>query len=85
MSLLQTVSSPYGRHGSTLPRCYVTDVPTDSPVELHFCDASEKAYVAYMRAEDDVGKVQVVFVIARSCVAPKKQLSIPRLELCATL
>ena len=72
----------------TLPGCYTTNVPTDAPVELHiFCDASEKAYgaVTYMRIEDSEGKVQVAFVMARSHVAPKKQLSIPHLELCAAL
>lgn len=57
-------------------------------VQIHiFCDASEHAYgsVAYLRAEDDAGKVHVAFLIARSRVAPKRQLSIPRLELCAAL
>lgn len=72
----------------TLPRCYTADVHTDDPIEVHiFCDASEKAHgaVAYMRVEDDEGRIQVAFVMARSRVAPKKQLSIPRLELCAAL
>ena len=96
MSLLWTVLSPYGKRGrasspsfnTSLPRCYIANVPTDAPVELRiFCDASEKSYgaVAYIRVEDSKGKVQVAFVMARSCVAPKKQLSIPRLELCAAL
>ncbi|KAK7933271.1 hypothetical protein WMY93_004167 [Mugilogobius chulae] len=56
--------------------------------EVHiFCDASERAYgsVAYLRSEDVRGDVHLSFLIARSRVAPKKQLSIPRLELCAPL
>ena len=78
---------PQLRH-ITLPRRYFSDVPPDSPVELHiFCDASEKAYgaVAYMRVKASEENVQVAFVMARSRVAPRKQLSIPRLELCAAL
>ncbi|CAM4718193.1 unnamed protein product [Leuciscus chuanchicus] len=57
-------------------------------LELHiFCDASESAYgsVAYLRGEDPHGQVHVAFVLARSRVAPKKQQSMPRLELCAAL
>lgn len=54
---------------------------------LHvFCDASEQAYgsVAYLQMES-AGNVHVTFVMARSRVAPKRQLSMPRLELCAAL
>lgn len=52
-----------------------------------FCDASERAYgsVAYLRSEDDRGNIQVAFVAARSRVAPRKQISIAHLELCAAL
>ncbi|CAM4529069.1 unnamed protein product [Leuciscus chuanchicus] len=73
-----------------LPRCY-TGHELDSPTcerQIHvFCDASEQAYgsVAYLRTENPHGVVQVAFVTARSRVAPKKQQSIPRLELCAAL
>ncbi len=51
------------------------------------CDASEKSYgsVAYLRSENPQGKVEMAFVTARSLVAPKKQQSFPRLELCAAL
>lgn len=68
-----------------LQRCYHTG---GNIVQIHiFCDASEHAYgsVAYLRTEDNAGKVHVAFLIARSRVAPKRQLSIPRLELCAAL
>ncbi len=72
------------------PRCYCSkelDHPT-STRQIHiFCDASEQAYgsVAYLRTESPEGKVGVAFVAARSQVAPKKQQTIPRLELCAVL
>lgn len=56
--------------------------------ELHvFSDASERAYgsVAYLHTTDDHGQVIVNFVLARSRVAPRKCLSMPRLELCVAL
>lgn len=56
--------------------------------DLHvFCDVSERAYgaVAYLQSIDEQGHVHTTFVLARSCVAPKKQLSMPRLELSAAL
>ncbi|XP_051992616.1 uncharacterized protein LOC127650972 [Xyrauchen texanus] len=62
--------------------------PDKGSIELHvFCDASEKAYgsVAYMHLQDNKGGIHTSFVMARSRVAPKKQLSIPRLELCGAL
>ena len=41
--------------------------------------------VAYLRTEDDEGRYHVSFLAARSRIAPKKQQTIPRLELCAAL
>lgn len=73
-----------------LRRCYVSpalDKPECSR-ELHvFCDASQQAYgsVAYLRKGDTDGHLEVSFLTARSRVAPKRQLSMPRLELCAAL
>ncbi|XP_033095863.1 uncharacterized protein LOC117100323, partial [Anneissia japonica] len=69
----------------SLPRHYIK--LKDATYQLHvFCDSSEKAYgaVSYLRGERD-GKVETAFVIAKSKVAPRKQLSMPRLELCAAL
>ncbi|KAK7880770.1 hypothetical protein WMY93_032583 [Mugilogobius chulae] len=54
----------------TLPRCYTS----------HATDC-----MAYLRTDSGEGDVQVAFLAARSRVAPKKQLSIPRLELCGAL
>lgn len=77
-------------HKITLPRCY-TSHRLDQPNcmrDIHvFCDASEQAYgsVAYLRTESPEGEVEVAFLAARSRVAPKKQQSVPRLELCAAL
>lgn len=73
-----------------LPRCYVNpamDQATNKR-EVHiFCDASQRAYgsVGYLRTADTKGHVEVAFLTARSRVAPKRQLSMPRLELCAAL
>ncbi len=74
----------------TMPRCYfpICPEPEKDKIELHvFCDASERAYgsVAYLRLQDEEGRIHTSFVMARSRVAPKKQLSIPRLELCGAL
>lgn len=73
-----------------IPRCYCSaNKDTETSLrDMHvFCDASERAYgsVAYLRTEDQYGQVEVAFLTARSRVAPKKQQSIPRLELCAAL
>ncbi|XP_043990554.1 uncharacterized protein LOC122841353 [Gambusia affinis] len=83
------IELPHLQHVS-MPRCYIPVTASAEPsnVSLHvFCDASEKAYgsVAYLRMEDAEGHPHVSFVMARSRVAPRKQLSMPRLELSAAL
>ena len=53
---------------------------------LCFCDSSNKAYAAaiYLRVVRD-GKVSVNLLFSKSRNAPKKKLTIPRLELMSTL
>lgn len=72
------------------PRCYLPPSISAATSESHlhvFCDASERVYgaVAYLQSTDKHGHVHVSFIMARSRIAPKRQLSIPRLELCAAL
>lgn len=69
-----------------IPRWLGKTIETD--VELHgFCDASKVAYsaVVYMRLTKDVGEVKVSLLAAKTRVAPIKQVSIPRLELCGAV
>lgn len=54
-------------------------------IDLHgFCDASVSAYAAvvYCRLIDNMGKIHVNIVAAKTKVAPLKTVSLPRLELC---
>ncbi|GBM70954.1 hypothetical protein AVEN_40454-1, partial [Araneus ventricosus] len=71
-----------------LPR-YLKNVYSESViVQLHgFCDASSKAYAAvkYIHVLTDTGEIFLTFVAAKTRVAPLKQLTIPRLELCSAL
>ncbi|KAL0884187.1 hypothetical protein ABMA27_016192 [Loxostege sticticalis] len=60
----------------------------DSVVELHgFSDASNVAYAAavYLRVINSSGEIHVGLVSAKTRVAPVKQVSIPRLELCGAV
>ncbi len=77
-------------HIVEIPRAYIPPCADteDTQRTIHiFCDASERAYgsVAYLHTQDQQNQIHVAFVMARSRVAPRKQISVPRLELCAAL
>ena len=70
-----------------IPR-WLTTRTDDVSVELHgFSDASKTAYsaVVYIRVIDVEGQVHVSLLVAKTRVAPIKQISIPRLELCGAV
>lgn len=57
-------------------------------IQLHgFADASQRAYGAcvYIRSQNPEGVVEVKLLCAKARMAPLKQQTIPRLELCAAL
>ena len=68
----------------TMPRRYFANADLSSTAaQLHvFTDASIKAYgvVAYLQVNE-----QMAFVIAKTRVAPVKELTLPKLELMAAL
>ncbi|GFT99406.1 uncharacterized protein TNCV_3238711 [Trichonephila clavipes] len=67
-------------------RCIVH--PQATRVELHgFADASEKCYgaVIYCHSQSPDGATTVKLVTSKSRVAPVKSVTMPRLELCATV
>lgn len=72
----------------SIPRCYLPAPVDDADLEydLHvFCDASERAYgaVAYLAVQKE-GAIHTSFMMARLRVAPRRQQSMPCLELCAS-
>jgi hypothetical protein len=71
-----------------MPRCLFPYEVQITHRELHaFCDASEEAYAAviYIRIHYSDGRVLVRQVRAANKLAPKKTISIPKLELNAAL
>ena len=78
----------------SIPRCYKTSIFREpDEYELHvFCDASETAFgaVAYVRmtaesSGDEETEIVCSFVMAKTRLAPLKQLTIARLELQAAV
>ena len=72
----------------SVSRPYLTYSFQAVDIQLHgFCDASEKAYAAviYLRATDDEGITQTSLITSKMRVAPIKQQTIPRLELCGAV
>ena len=64
------------------------EVDRTKPVQIHhFCDASSEAYgtVSYLVFQDRSGRKQCSFLFWKSRLAPIKQISIPRLELCTAV
>lgn len=57
-------------------------------IDLHiFCDSSIQAYAAavYVRTMDNNSQIHTNLVTAKTRVAPIKQISLPRLELCGAV
>ncbi|XP_072934851.1 uncharacterized protein [Epargyreus clarus] len=70
-----------------VPRWFKTTSENYSDVTLHgFADASTQAYAAviYLRIAEG-NQVHIIMIASRTKVAPLKQLSVPKLELCAAV
>ncbi|GFQ86912.1 uncharacterized protein TNCT_250471 [Trichonephila clavata] len=70
----------------SIPRYYFKTDETNEYQIVIFCDASERAYsaIANIRCKTN-SDFHVNFVSSKARVAPLKKLSLPRLELLATL
>jgi hypothetical protein len=72
----------------SVPRCTQPKKKNVIQSEIHtFCDASQEAFagVVYLRSIYDDGDTRCSFPMAKTKVAPKKALSVARLELQAAL
>lgn len=70
-----------------IPRCYFPGAKPFRAAELHtFCDASDRAFVAvvYLRIEQE-DKTHISMISSKAKVAPMKTMTVPRLELQATV
>nr|XP_039264588.1 uncharacterized protein LOC120340408 [Styela clava] len=72
----------------SIPRCFKPPGFKTDHIELHtFCDASQVGYgaVSYLRMTSQNGVIRCSFVLGKSRVTPRKQITIPRLELCSAV
>ena len=70
------------------PRCLVPGQFPDGPIEIHhFCDASLNGFGAcsYIRIVDHHGEIQINLILGKGRLAPIKQVTVPKLELCAAV
>ena len=85
---LSWVDSLNGLEELRFERCLIPDDFLDGAAELvHFSDASQKAYgcVSYLRIINRTGAIRVKLLMSKGRLAPLKELSIVRLELCAAV
>ena len=68
-------------------RCVRPDTAIGNPILVMYADASNAAYAtcAYVRFKLQSGTYSSKLLAARSRIAPIRQITIPRLELCAAL
>ncbi|GFU59767.1 integrase_H2C2 domain-containing protein [Trichonephila clavipes] len=92
LSTIARIYDPLGLLGPVvvndinINRCIVVEQP--EVIELHgFSDASQSVYgaVVYCKSITSDGKMLVHLIASKSRVAPTKQTTIPRLELCAAV
>ena len=71
----------------TFPRCIKSDVFLGYPILVIFCDASNLAYgaCAYIRWQVSSFEYKSYLIDSKNRIAPLKQLTIPRLELCGAV
>ncbi|XP_036322393.1 uncharacterized protein LOC118736407 [Rhagoletis pomonella] len=89
------ISASWERWRQELPAMVELEIPrfyfrngTPTQRQLHvFVDASEEAFaaVAYWRAINSTGEVEIAFICSKAKCAPLKPLTVPRLELQAAV
>ena len=71
----------------TFPRCIKAGNAWGDPVLILFSDGSKSAFgcCEYIRWQTSKGTFETKLVMAKNRIAPSKQLSVPRLELCGAV
>ncbi|XP_062602451.1 uncharacterized protein LOC134264167 [Saccostrea cucullata] len=77
----------YDLQNLTFKRCLMPENTESDPMLVIFSDGSQQAYgaCAYIRWHTEDDKYTSSLVIAKNRIAPAKQLSTPRLELCGAV